>query len=679
MKHANNPAETFLQEAAELLEQVEGLALEIKPGTDCGESVNRLFRAFHTIKGSGAMFGFTAVADFTHHVESALDYVRVGRMAASPELVALLLAARDHIAALLAVSQTGGSADAEAGRLIIEELAALLPASTEAPPPPRAAAEPAQPPPDSEMKTYRIFFRPALDLLTAGTDPRLLLDELRALGECSVTCDTAAVPPLDRIQPDGCYLAWNITLSTDKGEPAIRDVFIFVEDVAELRVEAVAAPAATASPHPPLPAAPPAHPAPTPAPAGAPSGPNPRPPKAPAPANGSSSSIRVASERLDRLVNLVGELVMTHSRIQQVANVAGVPNLDAPVEDLERIVGSIRDAVLGIRMMPIATTFNRFKRLVHDLSSELGKEIDLHISGEETELDKTVLDQLGDPLVHLVRNSIDHAIEFPEARVSAGKARRGTIHLSAAHEGSSVIVTIRDDGQGLDLPSIRAKAIERKLIAPDAVLTEKETINLIFLPGFSTAEKVTSVSGRGVGMDVVRRQMEALRGTIQVNTERGVGTTIALSLPLTLAIIEGQLVAIGSDQFIIPMSAVSENVEIDATERTSRNGRNLVPVRGELVPYIRLRDLFAIPGAAPDIEKIVIVHHEGHRVGLVVDRVLGSHQTVIQSLGRFYRNIEVASGATIMGDGRVALILDLAGLVRASGQTFEDPVAPAAR
>jgi two-component system chemotaxis sensor kinase CheA len=683
MKQSNNPTETFLQEAAELLEQIEANALEIRPGLDCTEHVNHLFRAFHTIKGSGAMFGFSDVAGFTHHVETALDLVRVGRMSTSPELIALLLAARDHIAALLAASQNGKPTDKEAGNIIIEELRALTPAeeksaASTAPQPPQA---PVVEKTEGGMKRFRIAFRPNVNLLTAGTDPRSLLDELRALGECTIAADPTAIPPLDKIQSDGCYLAWTIQLATDKGEAAIRDVFMFVEDGADLRVEEI--PESTTSAQSPLPAKPevaraPVSPAP-PTQAATSQPPVPARPavKDSAATNGKSSSVRVASERLDLLVNLVGELVMTHSRISQVSTAAKIPALDTPVEDLERIVAAIRDAVLGIRMMPIANTFSRFKRLVHDLSAELGKEIDLRITGEETELDKTVLDQLGDPLVHLVRNSIDHAIELPADRERAGKPRHGTIHLSAAHEGSNVIVTITDDGRGLNLAAIRAKAIERKLIAPDAVLSEQETINLIFLPGFSTAEKVTSVSGRGVGMDVVRRQVDALRGTIRITTKAGEGTTVALSLPLTLAIIEGQLVEIDGDQFIIPMSTVAENVEIEASERTTRNGRNLIPVRGELIPYIRLRDLFEIRGQPPEIEKIVIVYHEGQRVGLVVDRVLGSHQTVIQSLGRFYRNIEVASGATIMGDGRVALILDLAGLVRTSGQPLGDRPAPA--
>jgi two-component system chemotaxis sensor kinase CheA len=380
------------------------------------------------------------------------------------------------------------------------------------------------------------------------------------------------------------------------------------------------------------------------------------------------SSVRVPSERLDRLVNLVGELVMNQSRLSQVAAAAKLPDLAAPVEDLERLVDELRDNVLGIRMMPIGATFNRFKRLVHDLSAELGKEIDLVTEGEDTELDKTVLDQLGDPLVHLIRNSIDHGIEVPETRTAAAKSRRGTIRLAAAHVGSNVVITITDDGRGIDAEAVRAKAVEKGLIAADARLSEPEMYELIFRPGFSTAEKITNVSGRGVGMDVVKRQFEALRGRVALSSKAGQGTTITLTLPLTLAIIDGLLVEIGRDQFIVPMSVVTENVELQRSDRGRNNGRNVIAVRGELVPYVLLRETFAIAGAEPEIEKIVIARHGEDRVGLVVDRVVGSHQTVIQPLGKFYHHIDLVSGATIMGDGRVALILDLAGLVRMAGE-----------
>jgi two-component system chemotaxis sensor kinase CheA len=330
---------------------------------------------------------------------------------------------------------------------------------------------------------------------------------------------------------------------------------------------------------------------------------------------------------------------------------------------MERLVAELRDDVLSIRMLPIGTIFGRYRRLVHDLSAELGKEVDLVTEGAETELDKSILDQLGEPLVHLLRNSIDHGIERADQRVALGKPRRGTIRLSATHMGSHVVISIEDDGAGIPRAVIRAKAIDKKIIAPDASLSDRELLNLILLPGFSTAKSVTNVSGRGVGMDVVKRQIDTLRGSLTLASDEGKGTSVALSLPLTLAIIEGLIVQVGADQFIIPMSAITENVELERTQRMQKNGRNVVVVRGELIPYIDLRAAFQVEGDAPEIEKVVIVHHGDDRVGLLVDRVLGTHQTVLQPLGKFLRNIEVVSGATIMGNGSVALILDIAAVV----------------
>jgi two-component system chemotaxis sensor kinase CheA len=371
----------------------------------------------------------------------------------------------------------------------------------------------------------------------------------------------------------------------------------------------------------------------------------------------------VPSTKLDHIVSLVGELVINESRLVQVSTRLNSAELAAPVEAMERLIAELRDAVLGVRMMPIGPTFSRFKRLVHDLSRDLGKEVELVTEGAETELDKTVIDQLADPLVHLVRNSIDHGIETPAERTAAGKPARGVLRLGASHEGSHVVVTVEDDGRGLNAAAIRAKAVEKQLIKPDAVLGEAEIFNLIFLPDFSTAANVTAVSGRGVGMDVVRKQIDALRGGIQLSSTAGRGTIISLALPLTLAIIDGLLVTIGSDPFIVPMSVVMENVELRRSERSRNNGRNLVHVRGELIPYLHLREMFGLPGEEPELEKIVITRFGRDRVGLVVDRVLGSHQTVIQPLGRMFRDLGVASGGTILGDGRVALILDLSGLV----------------
>jgi two-component system, chemotaxis family, sensor kinase CheA len=425
----------------------------------------------------------------------------------------------------------------------------------------------------------------------------------------------------------------------------IRDVFLFVEDGSELRIE----------PGEDLPVDEPAANVPLPV----------EESRAPgAQVHPREATVRVPAERLDRLVNLVGELVMNQSRLATAAARFRAPELAAPVEEIERLVAELRDDVLQIRMMPIGTIFARFRRLVHDLSQQLGKEIELVTEGEETELDKSILDQLGEPLVHLLRNSIDHGVEPVTERLAKGKARQGTIRLIAAHRGSDVVVTIEDDGAGLDRAAIRAKAVSKQIIAADANLTDKELLNLILLPGFSTAQSITSVSGRGVGMDVVKRQIDALRGSLTVASEPGKGASVSLTLPLTLAIIDGLLVEAGESQYIIPMAVVAENVELMQAERTRNNGRNIVAVRGELIPYIDLREAFQMEGVGPAISKIVLVRYEDQRIGLVVDRVLGTHQTVIQALGKFFRNIEVVSGSTVMGDGRVALILDIAGVVR---------------
>lgn len=687
-----NPAQTFLIEAEDLLGKIEEISLEVRPGEPPGESIHQLFRAFHTIKGSGAMFGFDAVAQFTHHVESVLDKVRDGVVPISEDLINLILRSKDQIKALLDAAQAGSAAPVETGKSIIAGLNALLP-DQRAEAPAKAGGAPAEPGPAAgsgpALQSYRISFKPDPGLMISGTNPLMLLNELRGLGACTVVANAEGVPPLEELSPDQCYLAWDITLLTDRGLNAIKDVFIFVEDGSGLSIQPeLPRPAATE------PASvnktpaeqdgsgreltvPPEKAAAGRAIAGAPCTAAERSAPAPVPgqaARGSASgppsqgqrdsTTRVPSERLDRLVTLVGEMVMNQSRLTQVAAAAGLPNLSGPVEELERLVAELRDNVLGIRMMPIGATFSRYKRLVHDLSAELGKEIDLVTEGAETELDKTVLDQLGDPLVHLIRNSIDHGVESADTRQRAGKPGRGTIRLAAAHTGSNVVITIQDDGRGLDTEAIRAKAVEKRLISSETAMSREEIFNLIFLPGFSTARQVTSVSGRGVGMDVVRRQIDSLRGSIQLASEQGRGTTISLTLPLTLAIIDGLLVEIGSDQFIIPMSTVAENVELARADRARNNGRNLVSVRGELVSYLRLRELFGMSGDGLDVEKIVVVRHGSERVGLVVDRVLGSHQTVIQSLGRFYRDIDVISGATIMGDGRVALILDLSGVLR---------------
>jgi two-component system chemotaxis sensor kinase CheA len=655
-----DPVDTYLLEAEDLLAEIEAAALSLAGQQAGSETVNRIFRAFHTIKGSGAMFGFDEVAGFTHHVESLLDQVRDGLVPVSEGLSNLILAAADQIKSLLQAAQGGPPADAGSQAALLDRVHRLSAQASASPP----LEMPAASAPDTTAKIWNIHFRPAASMLSRGGNPVLLFRDLQKLGHCAIQGHTDELPPLAEMQADVCYLWWTVQLTADVSSDAIRDVFLFVEDESELRIE----PAGDAA----WPGAAPVLDA------GLPTkteSPDAESRSTGAQAQTREATVRVPAERLDRLVNLVGELVMNQARLATAAARFHAPELAAPVEEIERLVGELRDDVLQIRMMPIGTIFGRFRRLVHDLSQQLGKEIELVTQGEETELDKSILDQLGEPLVHLLRNSIDHGIESAAERVARGKPGRGVIRLTASHRGSDVVVRVEDDGAGLDRAAIRAKAVSKQIIGSDANLSDKEILNLILLPGFSTAQNVTSVSGRGVGMDVVKRQIDALRGTLILASEPGQGACVSLALPLTLAIIDGLRVEAGESQYIIPMAVVTENVELPRSERTRNNGRNIVAVRGELIPYIDLREAFQMEGAGPAISKIVLVRHEDQRIGLVVDRVMGTHQTVIQGLGRFFRNIEVVSGSTVMGDGRVALILDVAGIVRLADRRCQNSVA----
>ena len=657
--------ETFLVEAEDLLAEIDEAALELGH-TGNAETINRIFRAFHTIKGSGGMCGLHKVAEFTHHIETLLDQVRGGAIAATPKLADIVLAGRDQVRALITAERGGAQVAPGSSEALIARLNAFAKESggigtdsvhNQGGVSPVAPYEPKEPVED----IWEISFHPDKDLLSRGSNPILLMRDLALLGRCELTAHSENVPPIEEIDSGCCYLWWSAVLHTTAGEDAIHEVFMFVEDDAVLEIKAraqivslelspsgnVADVVSSTLPS-----------------AGGAANPEASVEKALA----KESTVRVPSSRLDRLVNLVGELVMNQSRLTQMSTQLGIPEIVNPVQEIERLVAELRDDVLGIRMLPIGTLFSRFRRLVHDLSRELGKDVILVTAGEDTELDKSILDQLGEPLVHLLRNCIDHGIELPAERTLKGKPARGTIRLNAVHNGSTVVVRIEDDGGGINRARVRAKAIEKSLISSDANLSDKEVLNLLMLPGFSTAAAVTNISGRGVGMDVVKQQIDLLRGNVQISSEEGRGTTVALTLPLTLAIIEGLLVQVSDSRLIVPMSVVTENVELQAYERKLKNCRNVISVRGDLIPYIDLRLLFQLGGTAPEIEKIVIVEHEEQRVGFVVDRVLGTHQTVLQPLGRFLRNVNVASGATIMGDGGVALILDIASTIQFAHQ-----------
>jgi two-component system chemotaxis sensor kinase CheA len=513
----------------------------------------------------------------------------------------------------------------------------------------------------------RIAWAPHLDFFQNGSNPLGILTELAGLGACQTMTKLGPLPRLEDLDPENCHMSFDLVLQTSRSENEIRDVFIFVEDRCELRItnhagwpaeeESLRATSSylravtTAEAG----AAPPEKRASTSAATGA------RPPE-------SASSIRVSAQKLDSLVDLVGELVIAHARLAQLASTRGDDHLQAVAEDIGRLSAELRDNTLDIRMVPIGTTFVRFKRLVHDLASELGKDIQLETEGAETELDKTMIERLFDPLVHLIRNSCDHGIEAPEVRRQAGKSPAGTVRLRAYHSGQNVFVEIHDDGAGLDPATIRRKAIASGLLDESAQLSSDELYKLIFLPGFSTAKAITNVSGRGVGMDVVKRSVEALRGQIDIASDLGKGTTIRLQLPLTLAIIEGLLVAVADARFVLPMSLVEECVELTALDIERAHENRLANVRGELVPYIRLREWFGNTGTRPDIEQIAITTIDGKRYGFVVDGVVGQHQTVIKSLGRMYQNVRGLSGATILGDGTLALIVDVPALLRSVQQ-----------
>lgn len=685
--------DTFREEADELLIDLEAAMLELEETPDDSDCVDRAFRAMHTIKGSGSMFGFDKLARFTHHLENAFDLVRSGELKVTKELISISLDSGDHIRAMLEDTNPPAEVEQESADLL-QRLAELIPVQTDAEHTSLASSVKPEPAvlPDSTDCTYRIRLKPCSDTFASGMDPLPIIRELNTLGPCHTTVLDSNVPQFSQLDAEESYLAWDLVLSSDKGRNAINDVFIFVEDDWDINVEVIDSGTDFAESE-----------------ADMPIGEileikgdaskqqveaalaqrkktgelltengvsadkvssalkeqkivrdnkKARQRKAP-------ESVKVPADKLDILMDLVGELVIAQARLTQSVSEKQDSALTAIAEDMEQLTTDLRDNTLGLRMLPIGTTFARFRRLVRDLSNELGKKIELVTVGAETELDKTVIDKLADPLVHLIRNSIDHGIEMPEQRIASGKRETGTVHLSAVHSESHVVIKIKDDGAGLNTEAIREKAIERGIIQPDDTPTAQDLYDLIFDAGFSTAKKVSNISGRGVGMDVVKRSIESLRGSVWINSEPGEGSTVTVRLPLTLAIIEGLLVQVETERYVLPLSMVEECVEITAKEVKQKKGNQLLEVRGELVPYLRLRECFGHnrEKETPQIEQVVVTRIGEKRFGFAVDEVIGQHQTVIKALGKMYEGTVGLSGATIMGDGAVALILDAAGLV----------------
>ena len=656
-----DPSETFRQEARELIEQLEQglLDLEQRPGD--GDLVNSVFRALHTIKGSGAMFGFTEVATFVHEFETAFDRVRKGESAPTPELIAVALDAKDHVHKLIeepGVQLAGGEAILVALRKIV--------AGGAAPAPVPAAAAVAAPASVPAAGLWRIRFRLPADCIAFGTNPLLLLEEIAGIGPCVVRAFTDQVPPLAALDPEVPHVEWEVDLEAADPRAAIDDVFLFLRDGMDLSVEPV--PSEAASPAPAAAAEIAAVPE---AAHAAKEAKETKETKTPAAAaEKAGSSMRVPAERLDELMDRVGELVIAQARLTQIAASSSDIGLKTIAEELERLSSGLRDTTMGIRMVPIGSLFGRFRRLVHDLSRDLDKEIEFITTGEETELDKTMIERLADPLVHLIRNAVDHGLEDAEIRARSGKPAHGTVRLSAVYAGAEVAISVSDDGAGLNAERIRAKAEEAGLLTPDAKVTEAELFQMIFHPGFSTAKEITALSGRGVGMDVVKRTIDGLRCSIDLTSTPGKGTTATLRLPLTLAIIDGMLVRVGNGRYTIPLAAVEECVELPASADQVSRGRNFLDIRGSLVPFIRLREIFGCQTPPDEHQKVVIVSSGDMRVGLVVDQIIGNNQTVIKQLSKLHSGIKTFSGATILGDGTVALILDAMHLVGV-GQSFE--------
>ena len=739
----------FIVEARELLEQMEDALLRVEQMPEDADTINAIFRAAHTIKGSAGLFGLEHIVRFTHTAESVLDRVRSGQLAIGSDLVVVLLGVCDHLGVLITRIAEGAEHDEETQRSsdeLVHKLKAWLPGETTPPPPPHPVA-PGKEAGDAQgvsSDNWHISLRFSPDVLRNGLDPLSFIRYLKQIGEIGeIVTLIEHVPALSELDPEACYLGFEISFRTDADKTAIEGVFEFVRDDAHIsilpphsriseyqklidempeeemllgeilvrcgtltRVELdgalnhqAAGQQTPQSPigqvlmdrkmvHPQVVAAA-----------------LDKQKKVKEAKGSESGSIRVNADKLDEHINQIGELIIASAGAGLIAQQAGNPSLLEALGRLSRLVEEIRDSALSLRMVQIGATFNRFQRVVRDVSAELGKDIRLEIAGAETELDKTVVEKIADPLTHLVRNSMDHGIEAAGERLARGKPAQGTIKLNAFHDSGSIVIEVSDDGGGLKRERIRAKAIERGLIRADQTLSTQDIDKLIFEPGFSTAEEVSNLLGRGVGMDVVRRNIAALRGSIEITSSEGLGTSLRIRLPLTLAIIDGFLVSVGGSCFVIPLDMVVECVELPGA--IGNEDCDHLNLRGEVLPFIRIKQLFAVPDRAPETrssdgsvsycedrlgsgssllsaegaaalaadeelrfllapvqrQNVVVVEYAGHRAGLVVDRLRGEFQTVIRPLGAIFEGLDGISGFTILGDGRVALILDVPGLI----------------
>jgi len=669
--------EKFIEEAKELLADLEKALLELEQTPQDTGLIEQAFRSMHTLKGASAMFGFQKIGNLTHDLETVYEFIRSGKTPFTPEIQAVTYATVDLVRELLESADELADADRKThyDKLVvsIKKLAGTLEGGHV------AVEETVKAEAPRVATTYYLSFRPKENFFSTGANPLYLLDDLNALGRCHVFAHFENIPTLAAIQENVCYLFWDILLVTDQDVSAIKDIFIFVEDLCTLDVHVLGAgdllqsekfskaigevfsgkaqatlddikgvvrdatqtaPSKTSAKQ-----------------------------KAAAAKDNAISSIRVPAEKLDGIINIVSELITLQARLALITERNNDTSLLSVTEDFEKLLRQLRDTSLGMCLIPIETLYTRFQRLVRDLSKDLQKDIKLITEGGNTELDKSIIENLSDPILHLLRNSIDHGIEDAATRVQKGKPAQGFIRLRSFYATGSVIITIQDDGKGMDGKRIRAKAIEKGLISPDAVLTDKETLNLIFLPGFSTAEKVTEVSGRGVGMDVVRQKVEALRGEIEIDSQVDQGTTITLRLPLSLSIIDGLLIRIADTSYVLPLALIHKCYEIKHHQLTA-SYNNLLIIEGEQIPYVNLRDEFSMTGEAPEIQQAIVMEYEGQKVAFIVDSIVGEYQAVLKPIAHLYKGHghDIVFGATIMGDGTIALVLDTNRIVKQVNQ-----------